>query len=418
MSEEICPMTKARMVMALDASTGNSGKASIAFIYHIVRGMPIVVDPKAGTACTNGISIMYNPEWLATVEEKYHQTILLHEVLHCMGMDMFRLKGADPKIANVAMDLVRNWDLKNRWKFPMPDDACYDHEGRYVSTGDETVEEVYAKLMQEKQKQEKGGNKGWPMVPSKNGSNGSGDKEGESVFGKSYGDCREPTQEELNARGLGGKEELKQEIKGEIQQASMAARKKGDLPDSVMRLIDQAVVPRRSLWDCLVDIIRHNTREDYSWRKPSRTRLLCGDLYPGIYSEGMGAVVVAIDTSGSMTQNDLAKASGGINSLVSEFNPSEVVVIYCNSQVMRTDRFERGEAITLSAVGGGGTAFQPVFDWAAANLDAPPELLIYFTDLFGDSPNDPGYPTVWVNTYNGTYKQTELPSFGTIVDFD
>ena len=46
--------------------------------------------------------------------------------------------------------------------------------------------------------------------------------------------------------------------------------------------------------------------------------------------------------------------------------------------------------------GGGGTAFTPVFEWVAENLDEEPACLIYLTDLESyDTPDDPGYPVLW-----------------------
>jgi predicted metal-dependent peptidase len=46
--------------------------------------------------------------------------------------------------------------------------------------------------------------------------------------------------------------------------------------------------------------------------------------------------------------------------------------------------------------GGGGTRFQPVFDWIERERSRP-DLLVYFTDAEGEfPPGAPGYPVIWL----------------------
>jgi predicted metal-dependent peptidase len=85
-------------------------------------------------------------------------------------------------------------------------------------------------------------------------------------------------------------------------------------------------------------------------------------------------------------------------------------VIYCDFRVTRVKSFSPDDSeITLGAHGGGGTAFQPVFDHVAAQGDAP-AALIYFTDLEGPKPQQPEYPVLWVTTeasaLNGPFGET------------
>jgi len=66
--------------------------------------------------------------------------------------------------------------------------------------------------------------------------------------------------------------------------------------------------------------------------------------------------------------------------------------------------------VKLTAKGGGGTDFAPVFDYADKNL---PDIqcLIYLTDLQGSFPEaEPSYPTMWIS--NST---TDTAPFGQVV---
>jgi predicted metal-dependent peptidase len=105
----------------------------------------------------------------------------------------------------------------------------------------------------------------------------------------------------------------------------------------------------------------------------------------------MGKVVLAIDTSASIDQVALSQFETEMQSILAEMQPEQTDVIYCDTKVQRTETFTAGETVALSAIGGGGTRFQPVFD----AVEEPPACLVYFTDLEAAMPIEPGYPVLW-----------------------
>jgi len=70
--------------------------------------------------------------------------------------------------------------------------------------------------------------------------------------------------------------------------------------------------------------------------------------------------------------------------------------------------------------GGGGTDFRPPFEWVKKNIDGKPTCMIYFTDMACSRfPEDPGYPTIWVQTetmYSGSHWGD--PPFGELIKMD
>jgi predicted metal-dependent peptidase len=61
---------------------------------------------------------------------------------------------------------------------------------------------------------------------------------------------------------------------------------------------------------------------------------------------------------------------------------------------------ESGDYVPQSLKGGGGTKFQPAFDWLADNF-IEPDVMVYLTD--GWSPDlhrlqEQGYPLLWLST--------------------
>jgi predicted metal-dependent peptidase len=124
----------------------------------------------------------------------------------------------------------------------------------------------------------------------------------------------------------------------------------------------------------------------------------------------MGRIVIAVDTSGSIDGVLLSQFTAEMRSIVEDMQPSTTDVMYCDAKVHRVDSFERGEALTIEAAGGGGTSFAPVFE-AVEQADEQPVVLVYLTDLYGSFPQDaPSYPVIWA-VYS---PETNVP-FGDVV---
>jgi predicted metal-dependent peptidase len=79
---------------------------------------------------------------------------------------------------------------------------------------------------------------------------------------------------------------------------------------------------------------------------------------------------------------------------------ARITVLACDAELSEDGpwEFEPWEEIALPDTlhGGGGTDFQPVFDWTR-NRDRQPDLLVYFTDAEGEFPKlEPHFPVVWL----------------------
>jgi predicted metal-dependent peptidase len=94
-----------------------------------------------------------------------------------------------------------------------------------------------------------------------------------------------------------------------------------------------------------------------------------------------------------------------ITAIFQEVNPEKLVVIYCDTHVNGVDTFVpfENDEINLEAKGGGGTLFNPVFDYVEKE-EINPVALIYLTDLEGsfDFP-EPTYATLWVSPIEYSY---------------
>jgi predicted metal-dependent peptidase len=145
----------------------------------------------------------------------------------------------------------------------------------------------------------------------------------------------------------------------------------------------------------------------------------------------MGRIVIAVDTSASIGNKELAEFQAECQGALDEVQPECLEVVYCDAAINGSEEFQPGDAVRFSAkecTGGGGTSFVPVFDWiegnpqiapisadgknlrpSAKSADAP-AALIYLTDGHGCFPKAaPEYPVLWATT-----DRKEFP-FGTVV---
>lgn len=103
-------------------------------------------------------------------------------------------------------------------------------------------------------------------------------------------------------------------------------------------------------------------------------------------------LLVVVDTSGSMSTNELNEIAGELRRLGTQARFS---VAECDTVVHRVYPFA---GVFAEAAGRGGTDLRPVFE-PAFLAEHRPDGVVYFTDGEGPHPPDPpGVPTLWVLT--------------------
>jgi hypothetical protein len=138
-------------------------------------------------------------------------------------------------------------------------------------------------------------------------------------------------------------------------------------------------------------VVSHNC-----WAHPNR-RFIAQDLYlPGLHSETLGTVAVAVDCSGSIDETLLAEFGSELQDILSCFPKTKLHTFYHDVDVHKEEVWssEDGE-LKLSPVGGGGTSHVPVFERMAA-MDEQPACIVCLTDCYTTYPtSDPGAPVLW-----------------------
>ena len=317
------------------------------FFGQLVSRLTVIIDPEKETAETDGSSIWFNPDFLATLTPPTIKTLYAHEAMHVALLHHTRRHGREARRWNVAADYVINLELLNCGFAPMAD-WLLDRQYAGMST-----EQVYALLPETLPKPAPGG-----VV-----------------------DAPTPLTAEPEARVF-------------INQAVKAARLAGRLPGELERLVGEALRPRADAGALFRRFAQQNAASDYSFARPNpRFQHL---ILPSLRTEAMGDMVVVIDSSGSITHDDLGAFSGWLRAIHEDMQPSLLWVIHADAAVKHVDRFEPNDQITLSLRGGGGTDFKPAFKWVVDN-DIAPACLAYFTDAKGAFPlHEPDFPVLWM----------------------
>lgn len=114
---------------------------------------------------------------------------------------------------------------------------------------------------------------------------------------------------------------------------------------------------------------------------------------PGYRREYQSKVIFAIDTSGSMSDDDLKEGMASCNSILKH---SEVEYILFDTEITHIEKNYRKAKKTFKAHGRGGTDFQEVIDYTNERVA---DGLIIFTDGYASAPTRPrGTKVLWLFT--------------------
>lgn len=326
------------------------------------------------TAATNGRQILINPQFFERLSFDEQEAVLLHEVLHAALLHVPRGKGRDGKRWNIAADIVVNGILA-REGFVLPKDHIRAQALELYS-----VEEVHDLL--EKGPWEK---TNFPLEnPDLLPQAGNGD---EPVPASGS-----PSPEQTRA--------MEAHWRNALEQASIMAETllQGSMPASLQREI-QTIKEAQLNW-------RH-----YLWRYLVRTpidfrdfdrRFIGKRMYLETLEEETVFVAVAVDTSGSIQDQQIQAFLGEVRSILLSYPHLTCHLYYADADVHGPYVLSPYASLP-TPVGRGGTDFRPFFTRLAQERSPwSPTVAVYLTDGYGRFPSEPpSFPVLWVVTPGG-----------------
>lgn len=193
---------------------------------------------------------------------------------------------------------------------------------------------------------------------------------------------------------------------------------RGLMPASFLSQIEKINSPATLSWKQILKkyvgtIVagKRKTRTRLNRRQPERFDL------SGRMDDKIIKIVVAIDTSGSVSDEQIAKIFNEIFAIVAT-RKKEITVIECDASVQRVYKIEKPSDVKLKVAGRGGTWFSPVIEYVNNEKYFRDALLIYFTDGYGETtiPKPKTYRNIWVLT-ESDYLSVENP-YGLVLKMD
>jgi predicted metal-dependent peptidase len=382
------------------------------FLGALVLRLPLVA---AGAWCrttaTDARKLYYCPDWIAGLSAAELQFALAHEALHCALGHFARRGHRVQRLWDLACDFAINPLLLDEGlKPPLGTQVLSLYRGMAAeeiypclddSLDQETLDDHVWDGDEGDQAEGQGGNGesgGAPqkvMSPAEPETVSLADGAGDTANESTPSSAAPPPP--LSARE---KEQLQQQWQRHLAAAAQRARESGKLSAILARLTDATLAPQVSWRAALAQYLSQATRDDYSWARPSRRsgESSGGAILPSLRSHA-GDIIVALDTSGSISDADLAAFIGELNALKGTL-PVRISLLACDAALAPDAPWvcEPWQELRLPRRfdGGGDTAFAPVFDWIARAVGQP-DALVYFTDAEGDFPKlAPDYPVLWL----------------------
>lgn len=339
------------------------------------------------TARTNGRDVQFNPEFVDSLTDPELRALIYHEY---GGHIMYRhlttfkfLHDIDPERANHACDYMINQIIVDTFdpKFmKLPDGGLQNDKYRGMDS-------VQIFNMLEGQKQEQSG--------------GMDDHDWEGAV--------DMAPEEQVA--------LDKEITNAVRQGMEASKLLGNPVD---REFEDWVNPQLDWREVLRDFVTAQCAGDEytTYRKPRR-RFLHNDMYlPTAMTNTVGTLVVAVDTSMSISDKDIAAFIAEVGQVCESVRPEVVHVLYWDSQV-RAHEMYTGDAVNhlqhnTKPVGGGGTVVSCVNKYLWERSITPDVYVVLTDGYLGGDWGTWDAPIIWCIKNN----RRAVPAVGVKVHID
>ena len=316
-------------------------------------------------AAVNEETMFLNPQYWVDRYAEGHTHDILHEVYHLILMHPVRMnvyKGTNKDKYNYAGDIsINNMLIDAGCKL----DNTFIVERKYK---DKSTEEIYNLI---------------PDPP------------------KDY----EPDVQPSDKKKDKSDSEIEEKIKEMLSTAKVQSEANNSfslLPADTQRHIKELLEPVLDWKTLLANYMSELTKEDYSWRRPSRRS---EDLYlPSLLSDGFGQISCFIDCSGSINERQYTEFLSEIQGIKTVLNPSKVNIYNWGSKMddpievlADEDLMEKAQLKNL-----GGTNIKPVLN---SIKNTKPEISVVLTDgQFSDCKIKPSTDVIWVIVDNPGFK--------------
>jgi len=334
------------------------------------------VDDLPVLARVNNSELHLHKERFFQMEPQHQLFVLLHELWHIALLHLPRGIGKYSNVWNKACDVRINNDLIAEG-FSMPDEK---ETGIYDLSVDEPTkkseEELYEKYLQDTPEDQRG---------------------------------------ETNNESKSDNE-LKQEIHQHItlaRQALVSCHSKDATVATIRTIIDSLTCKPLPWHTLLYEYLQSHPDIEPVWARPHRRYLASGLYLPSVQQlpQAIEHLAVYIDTSGSVTDEELSMIAHELQSIVAALTIARCTVYSFDTSIQSSFELQDDPQLT-SLLGFGGTDLQCAVNHMASH---PADVAVVFSDLEDDEPAVVSGlpPIVWVQTADKP--DSCKPSFGKVI---
>ncbi|CDB75351.1 MULTISPECIES: VWA-like domain-containing protein [unclassified Clostridium] len=357
------------------------------FLFQMGREIRFDITSASGVNFKGAKYVIYfNPILFLQLNMKQMETTIKHEIHHVLSLHLSRAKELKNKYStltvNLAMDIVVNQYLDN---LPPYSTTLKGVNLKYNLNMEayNTLEYYAEKIQSELDLMEE---------------NDEGEEDDSQVTNSMIESYNPEKMHDMWQES----DEFDEKTLREFAEKVINASQKGTIPSQVESLIanlknSQGEIPWNIMLKKLMGTVESNKKKTITRRNRRQPNRL--DLRGEIRNH-KSEIAVAIDISGSISNEEFKQAIKEVLSIVKNYN-HEITIIECDKEVKRVYKAKSVRDIKKRLTSGGATKFTPVFEYAN---NTKCNLLIYFTDGKGERKLEVvprGYRTLWVISGRG-----------------
>jgi predicted metal-dependent peptidase len=320
--------------------------------------------PTAGVSKQNiNYQLAINEEFWTGLSDMHKMGLLKHELLHIAFGHLVSFSSfSNKKLANVAMDMEINQYIEDSW-LPEGGIRIEDYEDLKLDKK-AGCRYYYDQLLRLQDEKDKNGTTGNDAMDKLLDNVASGDIPDHSTW------------EEFDDMTDAEKKLIEKQVQKILQDAKeQTVKKRGNVPGEIEGLIvvEEFTAPKFDWKGYLRRFTGVSTK--VFTKKIRRKENRRYEDNPGLKIKMRQHMLLAIDTSGSVSDTELAEFMNEIHHIYKV--GVDITVVQCDTSIKSIEPYKGKNEI--SVLGRGGTEFDPVLDYYNANLKKYTSL-VYFTD--------------------------------------
>lgn len=320
------------------------------------------------TLATDGRTFYYNTGFVNKLTAQEAEFGFAHEVLHNVFDHMGRRNDRDPQLSNIAADYAVNQILVDEKIGTVPKFIKIFQDNKYRGWSYEQIYEDVEKKAIKIDMKTLG-----ELLDEHLDGEGDGDGSGDDDGDQEGGGRPKLTEEEKKA------------IRDEIKEAMISAMQNteaGRMPAGLARYISEFTEPKMDWRELLRMNIQSILKSNFTFSRPNRKSQHSGAVLPGMTNDETVDVSVAIDMSGSISDDMANDFISEVKGIMDEYKDFTLDLWCFDTKVYNYAKFTgdtADEIMDYKVMGGGGTDFEANWEFMK-DEGIEPKKFIMFTD--------------------------------------